>query len=73
MKMLTLISPTGPHSLNEYVPTSMVPAHDTHMFQQIMSQGYEPEPPVNDYVNPQFLQPNGFIWGEAPGYSMPNQ
>ena len=73
MRMLKLNSPTGPHGLNEYVPSSMAPRNDTYHLQQILAQGYEPAPPVNDYVNPQLLQPNnetGIHWGEPPNYSM---
>ena len=76
MKMLTEISPTGPHGLDEYVQSYTVPFHDTHNLPDIMSQNYEPEPPVGAYVNPQLLQPNnrmGIPWGEPHNYSMPNQ
>ena len=73
MRMLRLISPTGPHGFNGYVPCSMAPCDDTYNLQQILAQGFAPESPVIDYVNPQLLQPSdetGIHWEEPLNYPL---
>ena len=64
--MLTMISPTGSHGFQDCVFPSVVPYDSTYDLERIMSQSFEPEPPENNYVNPQLLQPNNGL-GSSPG------